>query len=256
MNTRLRQLLGLGAVVGALLLGGGAGGAAAAEAAEGATRSATVALGDATSARVEVALAAGRLRVTGGSRAGAGRPMPSGELLRGEFTFDDAAFGPTIAYEVAGAAGRLRLNQADLADLAPSGDEQESAWILFLNPMVPTDLKVELGAGESELTLGGLSLTGLEVVTGAGETTLDFSGDWRQDLAARVDNGAGELTLRLPRAVGVRVAVVQGAGDVEADGFREAPADVYVNDAYGAAEVTLDLAISHGAGDIELELVG
>lgn len=251
MRTGLGRLLGLGAMAGALLTASAVG--AAAEAGPMLVQS--VPLGGAAAARVEVELEAGRLRLAGGSLAGAGTPMPIGELLRAEFTVDAAAPAPRVDYVVEGDVGRLRMAQEGDGDFAWPWDEEGSRWDLYLNPIVPTELDVEVGAGESELSLGGLSLTRLDVTTGAGETTLDFAGDWRSDLAARVEGGTGELTLRLPRQVGVRVEVNNGAGDVDADDLSEVDG-VYVNEAYGTAPVTIEIRVEHGAGDVELELVG
>ncbi len=251
MRTRLGRLLGLGVMAGALLAATPAGMAAE----DGPTRAQNVALGGATAARVEVELEAGRLRLAGGSLAGAGTPMPIGELLRAEFTVDDEAPAPQVDYVVEGDTGRLRLAQEGNGDFAWPWDEEVSRWDLYLNPIVPTELNVEVGAGESELSLGGLTLTRLDVATGAGDATLDFAGDWRTDLTATVEGGAGELTLRLPREVGVWVEVNNGAGDIDADDFSEEDG-VYVNEAYGTSPVTIEVRVEHGAGDIELELVG
>jgi hypothetical protein len=40
---------------------------------------------------------------------------------------------------------------------------------------------------------------------GAGEVTVDLTGDWQNDLDVNIEGGVGEITLRLPRGVGVRV---------------------------------------------------
>ena len=253
MNSRLRQILGTGTLVVASVLALGAAGVAADD---GPTLAETVALGEASSARVEVEVGVGRLRLTGGSLAGAGTPMPIGQLLRGEFTYDDDTFAPTIDYAIEDGAGHLTLTQEGSSDgLAWPWDDRTNDWALYLNPTVPTDLSVALGAGESELALGGLTLTRLDVSTGAAKTTLDFEGDWRADLQAKIESGAGELTLRLPRDIGVRVQVDSGVGEVDADGFTEEDG-AYVNDAYGVSPVTLEIDVANGAGEVELELVG
>ena len=250
-----RDLAGVAGLASALLLSGDVGLAADTAVDAAPIRSETVALDGATSARIEIALGVGRLRLAGGSLAGAGTPMPSGELLRGDFSFGVEDLKPEIAYTVEGSEGRLQLEQQTGDGSAWPWNDQESAWDLYLNPTVPTDLSVEIGAGDSELALGGLTLTGLDVATGAGETTLDFAGDWHTGLQAQIDGGAGDLTLRLPRDVGVRVAIEHGTGDLDVDGFAEESDGVYVNDAYGTAAVTLDLEVRHGAGDLDLGLV-
>lgn len=216
-------------------------------------RTETITLGGATSARVDVELGAGRLNMTGGTVAGAGRPLGLGQLLRGEFLAADQ--DPTISYDVDSRVGRLRLVQPEGDGLSWPWRSRDETWNLYLNPTVPTDLRVEVGAGESRLALGGLSLTGLDVATGAGATTLDLSGDWRAGLSGRIEGGAGDLTLRLPRQVGVRVEMNQGMGDLDVGDF--VPRDgAYVNPAFGQSPVTIDLTVEHGAGDVALELVG
>ena len=218
------------------------------------TRVETVALGAARSARIEIALEAGQLHVTGGSLAGSGRPLAREDLVRGEFSAGTDTAPPAMRYEVRGEAGHLAIEQATGGGFTWPWEHHDARWAVALNPTVPTDLRVALGAGECELYLGGLTLTGLAVKVGAGETTLDFTGDWQDDLAATIESGAGELAVLVPRDLGVRIDVEQGAGTIEADGFT-AVDGVYVNDAHGQSAVTLDLVIEQGAGDIRLELV-
>ncbi len=43
-----------------------------------------------------------------------------------------------------------------------------------------------MGAGENDLRLGTLALTALDVQMGAGVATVDLTGDWGQDLDARI----------------------------------------------------------------------
>ncbi|MDP9365594.1 MAG: toast rack family protein [Chloroflexota bacterium] len=256
MGSWLGRLVGVGALlaVGALSVVGAVGGVALGAAEEEAAVTRTVALGAATSARVEVALENGRLLLAGGSLAGAGEPMPRGQLLRGQFTSTESAAEPDVEYAVEDGAGRLRLAQPG-ADAAFPWSARTDDWSLFLNPTVPTDLRVEVGAGESALVLGGLTLTGLDVAAGAGSTTIDFGGDWRTDLSGRVASGAGDLTLRVPRGVGARIELGNNEGAVEAEGFTD-DGGVYVNDAFGSAPVTLDLRVDQGAGTLVLESVG
>jgi hypothetical protein len=241
------RLLGVGVLVGALVLGGVAG-------AQAKDQSQAVALGGATSARVEVDMAFGQLHVAPGSGSG-GTPLPKGELLRGTFRFSSDNFGPEIGYAVKDKVGTLKIAQKGGDDFAWPWEDRDSAWDLALNPTVPANLTIVHAAGEGELAFGGLTLTGLRVVGGAGQSTLDFAGEWRQSLHAEVQQGAGKLALRLPRAVGVRVAIDPGLGDVHAAGFTATGNDVYVNAAYEAAPVKLDLAVSQGAGEVTLDLV-
>ena len=63
---------------------------------------------------------------------------------------------------------------------------------------------------------------------GAGQATVDLTGDWKKDLDAKIEGGVGTATIRLPRNVGVYVRAARGIGSVNASG----EGDAYVNDAY------------------------
>jgi hypothetical protein len=214
-----------------------------------------VALGPAGTAAIDGRLGAGSIRLAGGTLAGAGRPLLRGELLRAEFTTADDTTPPTIDAEVVAGTRRVRLVQEYGASLSWPWDNPATDWTLYLNPTVPTALNLELGAGDADLALGGLSLTDLTFANGAGDTTLDFTGDWQTSLDASVRIGAGDLTLRLPSQVGVRVEVDQVTGHVAAAGFAEADG-FYTNDLYGKAPVNLTIEVDQGVGDVALELVG
>ena len=72
-------------------------------------------------------------------------------------------------------------------------------WDLHFNDTVPLDLHVAMGAGNGDLQLADLSLTGLAADLGAGTYTIDLSGDWAHDVKATINAGAGTVNLRLPR---------------------------------------------------------
>src|SRR5206468_11886800 len=55
------------------------------------------------------------------------------------------------------------------------GDKAKGEMRLALSRSVPMDLALELGATKATLDLGGLSLLGLHLESGASETLLDFS---------------------------------------------------------------------------------
>jgi len=108
---------------------------------------------------------------------------------------------------------------------------------------------LQLGAGESDLDLDSLTLAALDLSMGAGENTVDLTGNYGRDLAANIEGGVGEATVRLPGEVGVRVDAEGGLVEINTEGLlREGEA--YVNDAFGDSEVTLDIDIRGGVGQI------
>jgi hypothetical protein len=204
------------------------------------SESQSIELGDAQSARVEIDFGAGDLNVTGGAE----------KLLEADFTYNVARLKPEVEYT----NGTLVLRQPEVEGLPVLRDiaDFRNEWSLRLSDEAPMDLLVNMGAGTSELHLGGLSLTRLNVSLGAGESEIDLSGDWARDLDVTINGGAGDIRVRLPRDVGARVEVETGVGTVEAAGLTQA-GNVYTNAAYGVSEVTLDVNIEAGIGRINLE---
>lgn len=228
------------------------------------TASHSIELGDADSVNVEVFMAAGELKVSGGAS----------ELLEADFTYNVDELEPEVEYS----AGTLIVSTPDIEAGVGSWwdlDDYRYEWDLRLNDDVPMEMKVKLGAGTADLELGSLSLTRLSVETGAGEVrvnlsdsssltrldvdagvgqaTVDLTGTWQNDLDANISSGVGELTLRLPHSACVRVDVEGGLGIVNTHGLTMDGND-YVNDACGESEVTLRIDISAGVGATNLEV--
>jgi hypothetical protein len=228
------------------------------------TKSQTVELGDAGAVDVEIQMGAGKLDVSGGAS----------ELLEASFTYNVEELDPRATYT----GGRLEVRDSGvnvgiefLADL----DEFRNEWDLKFNQDAPMEMKINLGAGPSNLALGALALTSLTLEggagnvdldlnrsrslnrldfnAGAGEVTIDLTGDWRHDLDARIAVGLGDIHLTLPRDVGVRIEVDPGIGAVDASGLTS-DGNIYTNDAYGVSNVTLRIHIDGGVGNINLDL--
>ena len=198
---------------------------------------------DAESARANLRLAVGELDVGGGADS----------LMEADFAYNVSAWEPRVDYEVVGDSGELNVEQQGLDEGIPTRDVRNE-WDLRLNDDIPMDLTVQMGGGVSNLDLDSLTLTGLNLDVGAGATTVDLTGDWEGDLSAVVRGGAGEVTLLLPSQMGVRVNAGTRLGRVNAEGLRK-EGEAFVNDAYGDSDTNLEVDVSGGAGQINLQVV-
>ena len=198
---------------------------------------------DAKSVRAHLTMGAGELKVGGAADA----------LMEGDFSYNVADWKPQIDYEVSGEKGDLTVEQSS-GDDGRLGGGARNEWDLRFNDDVPTDLVVEMGAGESDLDLDSLALTGLDLQMGAGETTVDLTGDYARDFDASIEGGVGEATVLVPSEVGVRVRAEGGLGKINAEGFQR-EGEAYVNDAYGDSDVALSVDVRGGVGSINLEVV-
>jgi hypothetical protein len=228
------------------------------------TKSESVELGDAQTVQVEINMAAGQLAIGGGAS----------RLLEADFTYNVDELEPEVEYN----GGRLGVRTPDVSLGATSWQDLEDyryEWDLRFNDDVPMEMKIDLAAGTGDLELGSLSLTTLRIQTGAseasvdlsdsqalgrldlesglGQTTLDLTGDWQNDLEAHINSGVGQLNLRLPRGVCVRVNVEGGLSSVDTTGLTH-DGSVYVNDACGESETTLRIEINTGLGEVDLQV--
>jgi hypothetical protein len=203
----------------------------------------SVDLKNAQSARAQLKMGAGELNLTGGAD----------QLMEGEFSYNVSDWKPKVSYDVSGQEGELVVKQRS-AEGARLGAEARNEWDISLNDEVPTDLVVQMGAGESDLDLDSLALTGVDLQMGAGKTTVDLTGDYAQSFEASIQGGVGEATVLLPSEVGVKAKAEGGLGKINAKGLKRV-GNSYVNDAYGESDVNLSVDVQGGIGAINLEVV-
>ena len=198
---------------------------------------------DARSARAQLKMGAGELNLTGGAD----------ELMEGEFSYNVSDWKPKISYDVSGQKGEFVVKQGSAEGGGLSGGARNE-WDVSLNDELPTDLVVQLGAGESDLDLDSLTLTGVDLQMGAGKTTVDLTGDYGRDFDAIIQGGVGEATVLLPSKVGVKAKAEGGLGTIDAKGLEKVDG-AYVNDAYGESDTNLSVDVKGGVGEINLEVV-
>jgi N-terminal domain of toast_rack, DUF2154 len=207
------------------------------------SESKSVDLKNAQSARAQLKMGAGELNVTGGAD----------QLMEADFSYNVSDWKPKVNYDVSGDTGELIVKQGSAEGAGLSGDARNE-WNLRLNDEVPTDLVVQMGAGESDLDLDSLTLTGVDLQMGAGKTTVDLTGDYAQNFDASIQGGVGEATVLLPSEVGVKAKAEGGLGKINAKGLKRV-GDSYVNDAYGESDVNLSVEVQGGVGEINLKVV-
>ncbi len=199
-------------------------------------------IGDAKMVDAKITMGVGELMLSGGAQ----------NLLDANFIYNLPSWKPEVTYSIDNGKGSLRVSQPSIR--GSRSEDIQNEWILHLNNDIPLKLEVMLGAGESTLSLGGTSLTELDARTGAGDVKLDLSGDWKKSLKGSIQQGIGDLDLILPREVGASVNITQGIGSVETGNGIHKSGTSYFNDAYGKSPVNLDLVLKSGIGETHLSL--
>src|SRR5215203_2094931 len=199
---------------------------------------------NAQSVGADLKMGAGELNITGGAD----------QLMEGDFSYNVSEWKPKVSYDVSGDEGELIVKQGGANEGARLGGDARNEWDISFNDEVPTDLVVQMGAGESDLDLDSLALKGVDLQMGAGKTKVDLTGDYAQSFDASIEGGVGKATVLLPSEVGVKAKAEGGLGKIDAEGLKRV-GDSYVNDAYGESDVNLNVDVQGGIGAINLEVV-
>jgi hypothetical protein len=129
-----------------------------------------------------------------------------------------------------------------------------NSWDVQISDQVPVSLEVDVGAGDSRLSLGNLNLIALTMNNGAGDTVIDLEGYHGNRFDAELMNGIGDLTLRIPKGSNTRITVHHGVGDIMNSGLVQ-DNDTYVTAGSNPSLPENRIAIKQGVGSITLTAV-
>lgn len=199
--------------------------------------------GPVSEADVRIASATGRLEV--GSMAERGVLVAGTVHLGGKETIQETG-------EEEGGKAIYRLSSEGVGVVGVSGSE--SAWNLRLNGEIPTQLELNTGAGEAELDLQRLRLTGLQVDLGVGAATITLP---RAGLFnGKINGGIGNLVIRVPDSLAVALEVDTGIGRVSVDeGFVQIGDNRYRTAAAQREGEKATVNISSGIGQVVIESI-
>lgn len=167
-------------------------------------------LRDSAEHRVRVRYGAGRFTLQRTSD-----PVLFGMLLR----YDEERMRPVHDYSVDTRTITLGVDGESARWARLDRERDESEMRLVLSDAVPMDLRLELGATRARIDAGGLSLTNLQIETGAADMVLDFSAPNRHAMRLlELHLGAASLVItNLGNANVERIRVDGGVGSVDLD---------------------------------------
>lgn len=185
---------------------------------------------------VELKLAAGELKVSGGSS----------KLLEAKFRFNSPASKPRVRYDASAFRGKLTIDQD--SDKPLHGN---ASWNLKFSNDVPLDLSVHSGATEATLDVGSLDLRKLDCHVGVGKVEIDLRGKPRRGFDVSVKGGVGEANIYLPSGVNLMANAQGGIGEISVEGLtREGNRWVRRVPQIGAPTIHVD--VHGGIGSIKL----
>lgn len=146
--------------------------------------------------------------------------------------------------------GGLSLVEATIETGASEGG------IVFSRPTLRPCRRLGIQVAAAEFIAEGLGNSNCERIEfqgGAGDLTMDFTGEWQHQgvTAADVRLGFGALTLRFPSQLGVSITLSRFLASFDPSGF-EKRGDVYYSSNYESAAAKLDLRVQAALGDVDV----
>jgi hypothetical protein len=201
---------------------------------------ASIDLQGASAASLKIKHGAGELRLHSGAN--------SNELAHGSFVggLDQKAARHADRLEV-------RMKPAkDVMDFPFLGPRAQLDWDVALNPQVPIALTLNVGANKAMLDLRDLNLTDLKMETGASDTqvTLPARGRYGADF----DLGAASLAVTVPDGLSARIRASIGAASLAVDEARfPRNGGYYQSPDFDSALNAVDMTIDAGAASIKIK---
>lgn len=111
-------------------------------------------------------------------------------------------------------------------------------------------LRYETGASNVIVEgIGNASPASLIFKCGAGNYTLDFSGQLQRNITGHIEAGLGNVTIAIPSGVPAQVTVESGLSNISAGSGWQVNGDTYIQEGTGPA---INLIVDIGAGNLTL----
>ncbi len=147
------------------------------------------------------------------------------------------------AYKAEYEFGGLALTGLDISDGASEVD------LKFSTPNMAEMEILRYDTGASDVSLEGLANANCRTLifnSGAGNYTLDFSGELKRDVTATIDSGLSNVTLVIPEGIQAKLTIEGGLLNVSAPGW-EKKGGLYVKPGSGPM---LTIIVEMGAGNL------
>jgi hypothetical protein len=191
----------------------------------------------------------GDVHIRVGDKEFNGRPAFKNLKNEWDFKLGDTPMDLTIesgAYSGIFEFGGLSLNTLTIKDGAANVE------LAFSEPNLVemSTFRYETGASDVKMTgLANANFSLFDFSSGAGDYTLDFSGDLQRDATIKLSSGFSNIIISIPEDVDAVVTVDSGASNVSAGSGWSKNGDVYKQKGDGP---TLTFVVEIGAGNVTL----
>lgn len=157
-----------------------------------------------------------------------------------DLTIESGAYDGTFEF------GGLSLNNLTIKDGAANVE------LAFSEPNLVEMSTLSYETGASDVKMSGLANANFNIFdfsSGAGDYTLDFSGELQRDGSVKISSGLSNIIIVIPEGVNAVVTVDSGASNISAGSNWSQSGNVYKQKGEGP---TLTFVIEIGAGNVTL----
>ncbi|MHB0924407.1 MAG: toast rack family protein [Bellilinea sp.] len=147
--------------------------------------------------------------------------------------------------------GSLDLSGVPLTNLdITDGASKATVEFNSVNPVEMDTFSYKTGASQVNLFgIGNANASKLKFDGGAGDFTLDFSGELKQDLAVDINSGISSIKIIIPENVPARITISGGLNNISPSGTWSITGNTYEKTGTGPR---IDIFIQMGVGSLKL----
>ncbi len=182
-------------------------------------------------------------------------PGSSERIVFLEGHYDSRKFDYEFDYKKRAKHGDLYFDVSTRKDRWNDFDSEENEWRFEFTDKIPLDLRIDIGASECDLRLGGLMVSLLEIDIGAADCDISFD-DPNKCSLGRIRIDAGASSVRIDRLGNSRFEVFEfegGVGSYEIDfsGNFDYNARAEISVGLGSVDISIpeDIGVRIYAGD-------
>jgi hypothetical protein len=177
--------------------------------------------------------------------------LPPFDGMKNEWDFKLGAAPMDLVIEAGAYNGDYELGGLALTNLTIN-DGAADVNLSFSKPNLVEMSEFSYTTGASDVTIEGLANANFKRFifnSGAGDYTLDFSGELRRDATVSIDSGLSDLQLIIPSGVNALVTIDSALVDINIGGGWSQRGNTYTQSGNGP---TLTIIINIGAGEITI----
>ncbi|NOH00935.1 MAG: hypothetical protein HND47_02630 [Chloroflexi bacterium] len=177
--------------------------------------------------------------------------LPSLDNLKNEWDFKLGAQPMNLSIDAGAYDGTYEFGGLALTSLTVN-DGAANVELAFSEPNQAEMSSFLYSTGASDVTMTGLANANFSIFdfsSGAGDYTLDFSGELQRDASIKIESGLSNIIIVIPEGVNAVVTVEGGLSNVNAGPGWSGSGNIYKQEGEGP---TLTFVIETGAGNLTL----